>query len=134
MKSCPSCKVTDLPDKTRFCPECGTAVVTVVAPPEPEKPTLVAAPRAPEEAPVPPTPSTVPSPTVGMGGLYVDPMVNPKKKGKFSETLWFKEGEDLSEEEVAAERYLRTGATPDEVRQKFSLNPDQKPKDEDILP
>lgn len=114
MKSCPACNAADLPDKARFCPTCGAALPAEPAPPPPPR------------------------------GLEVmAPATTPRKKSKFSETLWFKEGEDAPEEEAAAsfdtgpiqdEKYERKGKTPEEVRRRFSLNPDGTPTDDDILP
>lgn len=76
-------------------------------------------------------------PPTGLGGLYVAPQA-PKKKGKFSETLWFKEGDELKDDDlepdVAPDKYAREGQTPEDVRKKFSLNPDKPVTDDDILP
>ena len=143
MKICPSCQATQVADSAAACLECGASLASVEPVPTTDPSNAFGfKPALPHDAANAPTPASKPdplTPSVGLGGLYTVPLAS-KKKGKFSETLWFKEGDELKEDdlddEISPERYLRENpnATPEDVRKRFSLNPDKKATDEDILP
>ena len=110
MKTCSSCGFDGITDEARFCPMCG-------------KPAGLTAEAAAAQQPATPQGMT--------------PVATPGKKSRFSETLWFQDGEDVDEAIIDSEfelpradlqeRYEHADKVDKSRRKDFSLNEDTKP-------
>jgi hypothetical protein len=151
MKVCPKCKRT-WPDKGKFCPMDGTALVAE-SPPQAgaDKDTLELPPgkagkaeaKAVKEPRWAQAAAGKPASKADAGEVATKPMPEPapgaapeKKGGKskrFSETKWFMMGDQIQEDDLGPEnlrveelqeKYRKTAELPPEVRRKYSLNYD----------